>query len=117
MTRALLWLTCLSALVTMSEYQGGMYYSSAAHITTTASITTASAVVVPVNYKRKGLIIFNNSANSVYLTYGATSSSASCTRILATFTQYETYGPVSYTGVISGIRNAGSGTLTVTELE
>lgn len=83
--------------------------------TVSASIALVSVQVLAANTKRRGLTIYNNSANSVYLTWGATSSSNTCTRILATFTQFDMFGPVVYLGPISAIRNAGSGTLILTE--
>jgi hypothetical protein len=80
------------------------------------NVALVSVLAVPANSGRRGLTIYNNSANSVYLTYGNTSTSAGCTRILATFTQWDMTGPAIYTGAISAIRNAGTGTLVVTEL-
>lgn len=83
--------------------------------TITASIALISTQVVASNPARKGLVIYNNSANSVYLTYGPVSTSNACTRILTTFAQWDMPSPI-YTGAISGVRNAGLGTLVVTEL-
>lgn len=87
-----------------------------AKITISASVLLSSVLVLPANYDRKGLIIYNNSSNSVYLTFARTSASNTCTRILAAFTQWDMLGPVVYTGAIAAIRNAGSGTLVITEL-
>lgn len=84
--------------------------------TITPSITNVSQLVLPANPDRRGLIIYNNSGNSVYLTFGPTSASNTCTRILATFAQWDMLGPVVYTGEISAIRNSGSGSLIITEL-
>lgn len=85
-------------------------------ITISPLITTVSLVVVAANAARVGLILYNNSANSVYLKFASVCTSSTCTLILATFAQYVMLGPVVYTGVISGIRNAGTGSLVVTEL-
>lgn len=90
--------------------------ASTATISVTATITTASVLVIAANANRKGLLIYNNSANSVYLAYGsAANSSTNMTRILATFTQFSMEAPI-YTGAIYGIRNSGTGTCLVTEL-
>lgn len=83
--------------------------------TVSNSITTVSQLVVPYNKRRKGLTIYNNSSNSVYITFGPTSAGATCTRILGSFTQFDMLGPVVYKGEISAIRNSGSGALIITE--
>ncbi len=95
---------------------GGIVACPTATPTISPSVLLVSQVVLPANASRKGFIIYNNSANSVYLTYGPTSTGSTCTRILATFANFESLGPVVYTGQISAIRNAGAGTLVITEL-
>jgi hypothetical protein len=80
-----------------------------------ASGVNASKQVAQPNTLRKGLIIWNNSSNSVYLSYESVANSASCTFILATFQSWVMPNPI-YTGIISAIRNSGTGTLTVWEL-
>jgi hypothetical protein len=90
--------------------------SSKAIITTSSSVGLTSVQIIGANPGRRGIIIYNNSSNSAYITYGPSSVSSTPTRILATFSQFEMLGPVVYTGVISAVRNAGSGTLTITEL-
>ena len=110
-------LLCLHSAPALSEFQSGYFFSYTAKRTISPSVTTASQVVVEANPRRRGLLIYNNSTNSVYLTYGPTSVSATPTRILATFTQFENLGPTLYMGAISAIRNAGSGSLIITELE
>lgn len=82
----------------------------------TTNVLLISIVVLPANPNRKGFILYNNSANSVYVTYGATSSSASCTRLIPTFASWEVTQGCIYTGIISAIRNAGSGTVVAYEL-
>jgi hypothetical protein len=84
---------------------------------TTTSVLTASKVVCEANPKRKGFYIWNNSANSVYLSFEGTASSAGPTKILATFTTWEVINGAIWQGVISGIRNSGSGNIVVWELE
>lgn len=83
--------------------------------TVSASVGTSNALVVYANKRRQGLTIYNNSSNSVYITFGPVSNGSTCTRILATFTQFDMLGPAIYRGEISAIRNAGSGALVITE--
>ncbi len=92
-------------------------FSTSTRITTSANIGTQSVLIVDTNPSRKGLIVWNNSANSIYLAFGPTCSSAACTAIVATFTSWTYAGPIIYQGPISGIRNAGTGTVTITELQ
>lgn len=80
------------------------------------NVLLASVVIAAANPNRLGFIIFNNSSNSVYVTFGATSVAAACTQLVATFSSWVCMSSVSYTGVISAIRNAGSGVVTVHEL-
>lgn len=98
-------------------FTDAVYHTGYVIQTISASVATTSVVVLPANRWRNGLTIYNNSANSVYLTFGPISSGSTCTRILATFAQWDMLGPVIYTGQISAIRNAGSGTLVITEYQ
>lgn len=96
---------------------GSKSSSADSAISLSLNVALVSTLVVAANPARKGLLIYNNSANSIYLKYGYSPvTSGNCTRILATFTHLEMTGPYIYTGPIYGIRNAGSGTCTVTEL-
>jgi hypothetical protein len=109
-------MTDVSVPIGVTSYVQPIYAANTKY-TVTASITTVSAAVVPANPSRLGILIYNNSANSVYINFGATASSSNAMCVLiATFTTYQMLGPAIYTGQISGIRNAGSGTLLVTEL-
>jgi hypothetical protein len=95
-----------------------LHYQSAANATViaTPSVTTTTVQLIDANPQRKGLMIYNNSANTVYIAYSATaSSSVRMTLPIATFATWNMPSPI-YTGPISGIRNAGSGTCMVTEL-
>lgn len=83
--------------------------------TISASVAQTSVVVLPANPRRVWFSMYNNGANTVYLTYGPTSSGSTPTRALATFASFET-GEVCYTGAISAIRNAGSGTIVSYEM-
>lgn len=87
-----------------------------APVTPGVNVLLASVVIAPANPSRMGFLIFNNSANSVYITLGPTSASSTCTQIVATFASWQFVFPVCYTGIISAIRNAGSGVCTVHEI-
>jgi hypothetical protein len=91
--------------------------SDVATITISPVITNTSKLVIAANPLRKGLILYNNSANSVYLALGsAANSSTNMTYILATFAHLIFPAPI-YTGAVYGIRNgAGTGTVLATEL-
>ncbi len=79
------------------------------------NVLTTSVVIAPANSLRKGMIIFNNSANSAYVSLAATCVAATCTRLIATYTSWECFWTTYYTGPISAIRNSGTGVMTVWE--
>lgn len=79
-------------------------------------IAEASGLVCGFNMDRRGIIVYNNSSNSVYLTFGPIATSSTCSLILATFASWQMLGPVIWCGPISAIRNAGTGNVLVTEL-
>lgn len=86
-------------------------------MTTTASVLLVSQQVLAQNLLRKGLIVYNNSTNSVYIAFDSTASSAThMTAIIPTFAQWIAPTPC-YTGPIAAIRNAGNGALFITELQ
>ncbi len=88
-----------------------------ATIITTASILLVSQKVLDVNAARKGLIIYNNSTNSVYIAFDSTVNSGThMTAIIPTFAQWIAPTPC-YTGAVAAIRNAGNGALFITELQ
>lgn len=87
---------------------------------TTSSVTAnnvalVSAVIATANYKRRGIIMYNNSANSVYVSWAATSTSTGCALIIPSFQSWFWLTPPVYIGVISAIRNAGTGAVNVYE--
>ncbi len=91
--------------------------ASSTTYTASSSVGTSSVVVLAANPKRLGFLIYNNSANSVYIDFSPlASSSTHMVLLIATFATYQMLGPVVYTGMISAIRNAGSGILMITEL-
>lgn len=87
-----------------------------ANILTPVTVNTTSAVIAPANPNRVGFVIYNNSSNSRYVCLGATATGTLCHKIIATFATWECYGPVCYTGILSAIGNAGTGTMNVVEL-
>ena len=90
--------------------------SSAATIRVSPVITTVGQKIVSANSSRKGLILFNNSSNSVYVALGSAANSANnMTFIMATFSHLILPMPI-YLGDVFGIRNAGTGTVLSTEL-
>jgi hypothetical protein len=84
---------------------------------TTTAVATTSQVIAAANPNRKGFYIWNNSSNSVYISFADTSASAGPTFILATFQSHVMVNGVVWQGVISAIRNSGSGNIVVWELE
>ncbi len=82
---------------------------------TPVNVATTSVVIAPANPNRRGFIVFNNSANSGYISFAATSVASECTRLIATFTSWEMLTPIAYTGALSAIRNSGTGAMTVYE--
>lgn len=93
-----------------------IYGAACAPVSPGVNVLLVSVVIAPANAARKSFYIYNNSANSAYITFGPTSTSATCTALVATFTSFVMSGPVCYTGAISAIRNSGSGVCTVHEL-
>src|SRR6267378_2352824 len=83
---------------------------------TSLAAANVSVVLITANIKRKGLIIYNNCANSIYVAFSATSSSATnMTVIIPTFSHWIMPMPI-YRGIISAIKNAGTtGSVLVTE--
>lgn len=91
-------------------------FAGEARMTTTASVGTTSVLVLQKNRYRRGLVIYNNSSNSVYVSFSTTANSANkMTAIIPTFNQWT--APEFYIGPVSAIRNAGSGVLMITEVD
>lgn len=84
--------------------------------TVSASVAQTSVKVIGTNPFRAGLMIYNNGANSCYVNFGQTASGSTCSVIIPTFTTWTWNLPgCIFHGDIFAIRNAGSGTLIVTE--
>lgn len=85
-------------------------------VTTSSAVGVASVQLVAANPLRLGFTIWNNANNTRYVTLGPVSSSASPTFIVGAFSSFIwPYPDLAYTGAISAIGNAGSGTMTITE--
>ncbi len=97
--------------------QGGTsaVYSDAAIITASVPITTAGVQIIASNLSRKGMMIYNNSANSIYIRYDTTVTGATCSDIIPTYTAWKMPSPC-YRGPIAACRNAGSGNAIITEM-
>jgi hypothetical protein len=90
--------------------------SSDATVTQSVAVPTGTGVqIVPANPNRIGLILYNNSANSIYIRYGSPGTSATCTTVIATFAQWVMPQPI-YTGALTACRNAGTGNVIYTEM-
>ena len=86
-----------------------------AQVTNVLGVSTTSSLLIGKNMGRKGLRLFNNSSNSIYIsTQCHASSSTNLFAIIATFQSIDLSNPV-YTGQVCGIRNSGTGNVVVTE--
>ncbi len=93
-----------------------IFTAANATVSASASILLVSVQFLNLNIKRRGLIIYNNSANSVYIAFDTTCSSANhMSIIIPTFQSWVMPLPI-YMGPMSAIRNSGNGTLLITEL-
>lgn len=82
-----------------------------ANVASSASNVTLQAS----NAARRGLLIFNDSTQVLYVKFGATASSSSYTVQIAAGGYYEVPQPV-YTGQVDGIWASANGNARVTEL-
>ncbi len=81
-----------------------------------ASVAQTSVQIAPANAQRRFFMLYNNGANSCYINFGQAASGNTCSVIIPTFTTWSwPNNTVIYTGTINAIRNAGSGTIVVTE--
>jgi hypothetical protein len=92
-----------------------IFQSSNVSRSTSANVTLTSVQILGGNPDRRCLYIWNNGANSAYITFGTTSSSASPTAIVPSFTSFVMANGTIYTGPIAAVRNAGAGTMVSTE--
>jgi len=81
---------------------------------TVVAASTASVTLLAANPIRKGATIFNNGSANLFLDFGAAASLTAFLVKVGAFAYYEV--PYSYTGMISGIWDAISGSAEVREL-
>lgn len=86
--------------------------SATANLTSVANSLT-SVTVLASNSSRKGFVVYNDSIVILYLAFGATASTTAFSYKLQPATAYTS--DTLYTGVISGIASAASGSARVTE--
>lgn len=111
----LLLLLCKTCLPSNTSGGSQQYSSETVYVTNVPNIALISTKIVSANKARLGMIIYNNSTNSIYLCAASPCSSASSLfAIVPTYASYPLTA-VQYTGEIYGIRNAGSGNVVVTE--
>jgi len=82
---------------------------------TSVASSASNQTLLASNASRKHVIIYNNSAQSLNIKYGATASSTSFTTRIPPFYEWEMSGAI-YTGIIDGIWDAANGAALVTEL-
>lgn len=82
---------------------------------TITTVGNTSVKIANKNPYRQGLIIFNNSSNSMYVSFKGPAVAANCIRVIASYSSWEYQLPVCYTGEIYAIRNSGTGAVTVWE--
>lgn len=97
------------------------FTSGTATITVSPTITTTAVKIIGSNPNRKGLSLYNQSANSIYLTLGGSGTAGpGMSFILGTFAHLsisQLFPQLIWTGEVWGIHNTGAtGTVGVTEL-
>jgi len=90
--------------------------NSATSTLTNVNAATSSTSILASNTNRKGMFLFNDSTSLLYLAFGSTASTTSYTVQIPSNGFYEMPNPTVYTGAISGIWVAATGTARITEL-
>lgn len=80
-----------------------------------ANSSASSGTLIAANAARKGLIIYNDSVETVLIKYGSTASTTSFTTAIQPGEEWSMPKPV-YTGIIDGIWLAADGAARITEL-
>ncbi len=79
--------------------------------------SSASSVTIAVaNTNRKGIYVYNDSTQTLFLSFSATASSSSYVVQIPTASFWEMPVPPVYTGLITGIWVSANGNARVTEL-
>lgn len=82
---------------------------------TQPTVNTTSSVIAAANPARRGLIVVNTSGRKLFVAFAATVTSTAYTYEVSNGNQFEI--PLNgYTGDVSVVTNAGSGTIRVTEV-
>lgn len=103
--------------VALNELLEGGSGLSTATITSVADSDSAQTLLAA-NVDRKACVIFNDSAEILYVALGATATTSAFTYRVTPNATLELYGEKNFTGIISGIWAAnGSGSARITELE
>lgn len=89
---------------------------SATSAVTSVASSASSVTILASNASRLGAMVFNDSAQILYLKMGATASTSSYTVQIAAGGYYELPGPSMYTGIIDGIWASADGNARITEL-
>lgn len=94
---------------------GGGGSSPATGATTSTAATTSAATLKAANTGRKGLTVYNDSSDTLYVLLGAgTVSTTVFTVQMASETYYEV--PFGFAGVVTGIWSGTNGAARVTEI-
>jgi len=90
--------------------------SSATATITSTAISTSSFTIHNATTGRKGITIYNDSANVLYVAFANAATTSAYTFQLPSQTLYECPAPALYTGKITGISLTAAGNVRVTEL-
>ena len=88
---------------------------SAAPTNANVSSSASNVTLIAANANRKGFTIYNDSAEVLYVKFGATASTTSFNVKMAPGSLYESNAGVNYTGIIDGIWAAADGAARVGE--
>lgn len=80
---------------------------------TSVSLTTSTQVLLAANSSRKGFMIFNDSLNMLFVAFAATASTTAFSTKIQAGGAFD--ADIAYTGIISGIASAASGSARITE--
>jgi hypothetical protein len=95
--------------------EGAIYAVQKQVRTITVAVGLVSIKVLDTYDLRKGLIIYNNSNWSVYITFGVTATLDAPTKIIAPYSDWDVPGPAEWVGEFAAIREGGTGELVFTE--
>jgi len=100
-------------VVALSPNDRSLVAAAAALTNVASSATTVSLLAA--NTNRRGVIIFNDSNQSLYVKYGATASTTSFTYLMTPKSTWEMILPI-FQGAIDGIWASANGSARITEL-